>query len=1193
MNKQNALKILNYWYTINFLEQESYPIEVVKKYAKDSKGSRKKEEKRKSLTVALEKNITDLDEDYLQKTIADEKEKNKLNVCGGISIYFGRFSREECLLETSRALGQTKYDDKRPEKNFDDIALMALRITEKGWYVGGSLCLSPVLWSIFKLHNNNKNTDLLALLSNDNYLKDISELEKKLFSKAEEGVPMKFVNAYEIIRNQYGRYIPEEFQQDKCIIEFQLFDNAETMEKYGETDILSLSKSFYATDINMVSEALKQNKLKSEMVHYCDILNTEDDNRRGRIDLVRNTPDALKAAVDEILDINNAPLGKWPSKYNPALMQQIAINLQTNPNAPTGNVFSVNGPPGTGKTTLLKEIIVNNIVERAVLLAEYENPDDAFDEHSFVNGNGKGGRYYQFVPYWCTFKNDKINDYGILVASCNNAAVENISKELPRQDKILKDITPDKETDELTAKAMNEVRALFDVNSAQHTLRVKKSKTDAAVDENDIFFSHWASNLLSGDDNSVSAWGLIAAPLGKKKNISDFYFGAMNDILKTQISFPDKEVKEQRPMDYCTARTDFLNQLKFVKSLRENISKNASERRESRQTYLDAVNVLKIENLDVLQNEYLRLQSSLENLKIDCGNKLNSLDLEYKVLDKNTTLQNEITQVQAQLDSFKMERLALNRDEIKLRSEALNGKKKGLFSLFKKQDNSAGEKLLLAEKIATQLSLIEEQISEKSRLLSSLTKSFEELQAQKSALAVKISEVKKTFVDSSSAIQGKMRDIQARLERIGRCENIVSQYKEQTPADFAEVDDELIRNILSGDSKVSTAAQLVNPWVTAEYNREREKLFYYAMNLHKCFLLASDCCKYNLITLAQYWKLRTGSDKNLVKFDSEEIKDIAPALFQTLFLMVPVISSTFASVGRLFKDVTKQNVIGTLIVDEAGQASPECVVGALYRCRKAMIVGDPKQVEPVVTDELDLLRNAFDDETLALYKNKSLSVQCFADRMNKLGTYLSGDNEPEWVGCPLLVHRRCISPMFEISNEISYAGIMKQQTEPPKADLEKKFVYERSMWIDVKGREIGSKNHYVREQGEKVCEIIRTALLKSGGISEIYIISPFTSVVLGVRNELKEVLRDSEEKLEHFLTNNIGTVHKFQGKEANEVIFLLGCDESAAGAVKWVNSNIVNVAATRAKFRLYIIGDRSENVWQKNKFLKIAMTLLD
>ena len=44
----------------------------------------------------------------------------------------------------------------------------------------------------------------------------------------------------------------------------------------------------------------------------------------------------------------------------------------------------------------------------------------------------------------------------------------------------------------------------------------------------------------------------------------------------------------------------------------------------------------------------------------------------------------------------------------------------------------------------------------------------------------------------------------------------------------------------------------------------------------------------------------------------------------------------------------------------------------------------------------------------------------------------------------------------------------------------------------------------------------------------------------------------------------------FREKEANEVIFVLGCDESQKNryAVKgFVNSNIVNVAATRAKYR--------------------------
>ena len=109
------------------------------------------------------------------------------------------------------------------------------------------------------------------------------------------------------------------------------------------------------------------------------------------------------------------------------------------------------------------------------------------------------------------------------------------------------------------------------------------------------------------------------------------------------------------------------------------------------------------------------------------------------------------------------------------------------------------------------------------------------------------------------------------------------------------------------------------------------------------------------------------------------------------------------------RDVKEPGVIGTLIVDEAGQAQPQMAVGALYRSRRAMIVGDPKQVEPVVTEDLNLLKSAFDDQELLPYKSKTISVQSLADKLNHFGTYLdNGTDYPEWVGCPLLVHRRCI-----------------------------------------------------------------------------------------------------------------------------------------------------------------------------------------
>ena len=172
---------------------------------------------------------------------------------------------------------------------------------------------------------------------------------------------------------------------------------------------------------------------------------------------------------------------------------------------------------------------------------------------------------------------------------------------------------------------------------------------------------------------------------------------------------------------------------------------------------------------------------------------------------------------------------------------------------------------------------------------------------------------------------------------------------------------------------------------------------------------------------------------------------------------------------------------------------------------------------------------------------------------------------------------------------------MKQQTLPPSQKKVDKFCLSKSLWIDVQGAEEGNKNHFVRAQAEKVLELLKTAFEKDD-VPNLYIISPFTTVVRGITNYLKNYSGTdiNTDKLKAWVEKkNIGTVHTFQGKEANEVVFLLGCDNSAgaSGAIKWVNSNIVNVAATRAKYRLYVIGERA--AWEKSKVVSQMMHILD
>ena len=133
------------------------------------------------------------------------------------------------------------------------------------------------------------------------------------------------------------------------------------------------------------------------------------------------------------------------------------------------------------------------------------------------------------------------------------------------------------------------------------------------------------------------------------------------------------------------------------------------------------------------------------------------------------------------------------------------------------------------------------------------------------------------------------------------------------------------------------------------------------MQLNKAFVLSSKNCFRNYRNLALLWQ-ETKEDNELVTFHPEDREACFGPLLQSLFLLVPVISTTFASVGSFLKDIKEPRVLGTLIVDEAGQAPPQMAVGAMYRCRKTVIVGDPKQVEPVVTDDLQLLKKAYRED---------------------------------------------------------------------------------------------------------------------------------------------------------------------------------------------------------------------------------------
>ncbi len=87
-------------------------------------------------------------------------------------------------------------------------------------------------------------------------------------------------------------------------------------------------------------------------------------------------------------------------------------------------VCAVNGPPGTGKTTLLREFYAAVVTDRARVMVGFDDPRSAFGPAQTVPLTQGGTRRFHRVD-------ERLTGFEVVVASSNNAAVANISQEVP------------------------------------------------------------------------------------------------------------------------------------------------------------------------------------------------------------------------------------------------------------------------------------------------------------------------------------------------------------------------------------------------------------------------------------------------------------------------------------------------------------------------------------------------------------------------------------------------------------------------------------------------------------------------------------------------------------------------------------------------------------------------------------------
>jgi hypothetical protein len=860
-------------------------------------------------------------------------------------------------------------------------------------------------------------------------------------------------------------------------------DDSDEVEEAAEPGI-DILNSFYIEDIECAMRAVRNGEPVPLLDAYLNPLA-----QNQRVDVYT---DAGRAELWRLLHPAFGNRGHWleDADRRMSLMQQFAINAGMAKLAERG-LFAVNGPPGTGKTTLLREVFAENIVRRAGVLARLNHAADAFTGKvrvGFANTD-------ETTTIGCLHAD--LTGFEMVVASSNNAAVENISRDLPKSKQL--------------GAAWKDFSYLRPV---AHRLAAEDDKGKVAE--------------LSEDE---APWGLISCALGNSSNrrrfVSKFYYankeGKGSSDRRCQ-HIRDWVEKYNGP-GFSQAAADYLVAERHVDQLRADLAR-----------YADLRTAMLGQDAALFCREQQLAAAAADDVAAATPEVLRNSPAALSVLTEHLA---DLSENERLLDRSRpgfWSRLLRTGTARRHQSDVMRNADAQLAARF----NIAAAKRHEADCVTHSVQAAAAAAQAESNL-AARWRQWEQLSSELAALA--------------------------------------ARFVEPVPASLDALE--------MGD------VQIAGLWHDGALAALRATLFAKALALHEAWLadVASKGGGFggNLFAIA---KLLDGR--------RPEVSTHGALIWQSLFMVVPVVSTTFASFARQFRDMGGRS-LGWLFIDEAGQAVPQAAVGALWRARRAVVVGDPRQIEPVFTVPMNLIRalsalsahTAGDD-----YAPDKVSVQRLADAANCYGTLAPEPGTSGlWIGSPLRVHRRCADPMFSLSNSTAYGGkmVFGLKSRQPPAGLR----LGESGWIQIQGAT--TFKQVVPQQIDYMTEVVLRLYARDGELPPLYCISPFKAV----KNELKKSImaidwarhvpgRKTPKKkvLRTWCKERVGTVHTFQGKEQGTVFMLLGVDADRAGAAAWAASkpNLLNVALTRAQHHFYMVGDIA--VWRGLRYFSDASATL-
>lgn len=328
----------------------------------------------------------------------------------------------------------------------------------------------------------------------------------------------------------------------------------------------------------------------------------------------------------------------------------------------------------------------------------------------------------------------------------------------------------------------------------------------------------------------------------------------------------------------------------------------------------------------------------------------------------------------------------------------------------------------------------------------------------------------------------------------------------------------------------------------------------------------------SLPTMLKSYKEQTQEAAKLNPRIVQEMQRFFAEKCEDLFGRLPGAIVTSLSARRSLP--MKSSLFDCVIIDEASQCDIASSLPLLLRAKRLVVIGDPHQLRHITTRQLQGDEQAIAAENDAAellsdysYCRKSL-YDCAAESIEKMNC-----------GAPFFLneHYRSHPHIVEFSNRTYYRHRLIHRKDTNQGNLQSMF------WHDVP-TQINNlrKGSLLNEiEADRVVDLVQQLMQQEGfGDSSLGVVTPWKKHAIYIDQKLRKVLVDKS----HCSKVEVGTVHTFQGAEADVMIFspaIAQCNnpdhqEQMRDKARWLSceEGLLNVALTRAKAALHIVGDK-------------------